>query len=137
MVFIRCYCLGTLGGMEKNLRFLLKVLKILSNLPKDTLHHQVMKDIKICMDKEMAFSCIRPLGNLANTRGAIEILGCRTFAVGGGKAKKGSKTGAAGDVPKASTLGKEVKSTPFVGANILKDGADPKVLADSEYPDWL
>ena len=25
----------------------------------------------------------------------------------------------------------------MVGANILKDGADPKILPDSEYPDWL
>ncbi|OMO73604.1 Mitochondrial ribosomal protein [Corchorus capsularis] len=63
-------------------------------------------------------------------------VGHRTFAAAGGKAKKGSK-GAASDAPKASILSKEVKSTTVVGANILKDGADPKILPDSEYPDWL
>lgn len=61
----------------------------------------------------------------------------RTFAVGKKKeAKKGSKGGAASDAPK-SILSKEVKSTTVVDANILKDGEDPKILADSEYPDWL
>ncbi|KAE8705045.1 TMV resistance protein N-like [Hibiscus syriacus] len=63
-------------------------------------------------------------------------LGQRTFAAAPGKAKKGSK-GAASDAPKASILSKEVKSTTVVGANILKDGADPKIMPDSEYPDWL
>ncbi|GMN25708.1 hypothetical protein TIFTF001_001025 [Ficus carica] len=69
-------------------------------------------------------------------REAVGLVLRRTFAAAGGKAKKG-KGGAAGDGPKASSLGKEVKSTTVVGANILKDGADPKILADSEYPDWL
>lgn len=64
-------------------------------------------------------------------------MGQRTFAAGTGKGKKGGKGGAGSDGPKASTLSKEVKSTTVVGANILKDGADPKVLPDSEYPDWL
>ncbi|KAK8356818.1 hypothetical protein V6Z11_A05G381700 [Gossypium hirsutum] len=49
---------------------------------------------------------------------------------------KGSK-GAAIDAPKGSTLSKEVKSTTVVGANILEDGADPKIFPDSEYPDLL
>lgn len=53
------------------------------------------------------------------------------------KAKKGAKGAAAADAPQASTLSKEVKSTTVVGANILKDGTDPKILPDSEYPDWL
>lgn len=61
----------------------------------------------------------------------------RTFSAGGAKSKKGSKGGAAGDAPNAPILSKEVKSTTVVGANILKDGADPKILLDSEYPDWL
>jgi len=31
-----------------------------------------------------------------------------------------------------------VDGVPVVrGCNILKDGADPPILADSEYPDWL
>ncbi|KAJ4951274.1 hypothetical protein NE237_028106 [Protea cynaroides] len=67
----------------------------------------------------------------------VQLVSCRTFAAGGGKAKKGSKGGATGVGPKASTLSKEVKSTTTVGANILKDGVDPKLLPDSEYPDWL
>ncbi|KAG4180341.1 hypothetical protein ERO13_A10G160300v2 [Gossypium hirsutum] len=58
------------------------------------------------------------------------------FAAAAGKSKKGSK-GAASDAPKASVLSKEVKSTTVVGANILKDGTDPKIMPDSEYPDWL
>ncbi|CAI9111528.1 OLC1v1011771C1 [Oldenlandia corymbosa var. corymbosa] len=51
--------------------------------------------------------------------------------------KKGSKGGGAADAPKESTLSKEVKSTAVFGANILKEGSDPKILPDSEYPDWL
>ncbi|KAJ6776883.1 39S RIBOSOMAL PROTEIN L54 MITOCHONDRIAL [Salix koriyanagi] len=53
------------------------------------------------------------------------------------KSLRGGKGGGAADAPKASSLGKEVKSTTTVGANILKDGTDPKVLEDSEYPIWL
>lgn len=70
-------------------------------------------------------------------REEVRVLFRRTFAAGGGKAKKGGKGGAAGDAPKASTLSKEVKSTTVVGANTLKEGADPKVLPYSEYPNWL
>ncbi|KAG0492845.1 hypothetical protein HPP92_006243 [Vanilla planifolia] len=61
----------------------------------------------------------------------------RGFAAGGGKSKKGSKGGASADAPKASTLSKEAKSTTVVGANILKDGSDPKILPELEYPHWL
>ncbi|ERM99273.1 hypothetical protein AMTRI_Chr02g254000 [Amborella trichopoda] len=77
---------------------------------------------------------LRPLKK-ANT---LAVSGCRAFAAagGGGKSKKGSKGGGA-DAPKASILSKEVKSTTVYGANIWKEGSDPKILADSEYPDWL
>ncbi|KAF8010996.1 hypothetical protein BT93_J1587 [Corymbia citriodora subsp. variegata] len=85
----------------------------------------------------MAMNHLRSFKGIVNVKEAIGIVSRRTFAAGGGKAKKGSKGGAAGDAAKASTLSKEVKSTTVVGANILKDGADPKVLSDSEYPDWL
>ncbi|KAL3720350.1 54S ribosomal protein L37, mitochondrial [Eucalyptus grandis] len=85
----------------------------------------------------MAMNHLRSLKGIVNVKEAIGIVGRRTFSAGGSKAKKGSKGGAAGDAAKASTLSKEVKSTTVVGANILKDGADPKVLPDSEYPDWL
>lgn len=61
--------------------------------------------------------------------------GSRGFAAGGAKAKKGSKGG--GDAPKASTISNEVKASTVVGANILKDGVDPKVMPDADYPDWL
>ncbi|WKA04256.1 hypothetical protein VitviT2T_022311 [Vitis vinifera] len=86
--------------------------------------------------KEMTMNRIKSVRSIIITREAVRLVGCRTFAVGG-KAKKGSKGGGASDAPKASTLSKEVKSTTTVGANILKDGTDPKVLPDSEYPDWL
>lgn len=60
----------------------------------------------------------------------------RTFAAAAGKAKKGGKGGGS-DAPKGSSLSKEIKSTTVVGANTLKDGSDPKILPDSDYPDWL
>ncbi|KAF9600278.1 hypothetical protein IFM89_005864 [Coptis chinensis] len=85
----------------------------------------------------MAMSCRRSLRSLIFVKEPIIVLARRTFAAGGGKAKKGSKGGAAGVAPKDSTLAKEVKSTTTIGANTLKDGTDPKILADSEYPDWL
>ncbi|KAK9281476.1 hypothetical protein L1049_004379 [Liquidambar formosana] len=85
----------------------------------------------------MAMNHIRSLRSIIITKEAVGLVGRRTFSAGGGKAKKGSKGGGASDAPKASTLSKEVKSTTVVGANVLKDGADPKVLPDSEYPDWL
>lgn len=84
----------------------------------------------------MTMNRIKSVRSIIITREAVRLVGCRTFAVGG-KAKKGSKGGGPSDAPKASTLSKEVKSTTTVGANILKDGTDPKVLPDSEYPDWL
>ncbi|KAF5191306.1 Mitochondrial ribosomal protein l37 [Thalictrum thalictroides] len=82
-------------------------------------------------------SCSRSLRNLIFTKEPFCVVARRTFAAGGAKAKKGSKGGAASDAPKTSTLSKELKSTTAIGANILKDGTDPKLLADSEYPDWL
>ncbi|KAK4779394.1 hypothetical protein SAY86_006922 [Trapa natans] len=74
-------------------------------------------------------------GSMGNKE-AVRILFQRSFATGGAKSKKGSKGGKGGDAP-SSKLSKEVKSTTVVGANILKEGADPKILPDSEYPDWL
>lgn len=63
-----------------------------------------------------------------------EVMRIRGYAA---KAKKGAKGAAAAEAPKVSILSKEIKLTTTVGANILKDGPDPKVLEDSEYPDWL
>eukprot|EP00850_Spirogloea_muscicola_P007862 SM000041S15421 [mRNA] locus=s41:66692:67803:+ [translate_table: standard] len=39
--------------------------------------------------------------------------------------------------PEASLASKELREAYVVGANILKDGSDPPVQPDSEYPDWL
>ncbi|KAK9113507.1 hypothetical protein Syun_020304 [Stephania yunnanensis] len=83
----------------------------------------------------MASSITRPLRSINVTKEAVWLVCCRTFSAA--KGKKGAKGGAASDAPKVSSLSKEVKSSTTVGANILKDGTDPKVMADSEYPDWL
>lgn len=83
----------------------------------------------------MAMNHVRSVRGIIISKEAIGVTCQRAYS--SGKAKKGSKGSAASDAPKASILSKEVKSTTVVGANILKDGADPKVLADSEYPDWL
>lgn len=80
----------------------------------------------------MPMNCIKSLRNLPVTG---ELGAFRTFAAAA-KAKKG-KGASVSDAPKESTLSKEVKSTTVVGANILKDGTDPKILPDSEYPEWL
>ncbi|KAL6276382.1 hypothetical protein ACE6H2_019983 [Prunus campanulata] len=93
--------------------------------------------LRIQLDKIMAMSQVKTFRSIINTSEAVGIVSRRTFAIGGGKAKKGSKGAAQGDAPKASNLDKEVKSTTVVGANILKDGTDPKILPDAEYPDWL
>eukprot|EP00262_Sarcandra_glabra_P014083 TRINITY_DN4036_c0_g1_i1.p1 TRINITY_DN4036_c0_g1~~TRINITY_DN4036_c0_g1_i1.p1 ORF type:complete len:134 (+),score=25.74 TRINITY_DN4036_c0_g1_i1:129-530(+) len=85
----------------------------------------------------MTMSFSRLSRRIIITNEAVAALGSRSFAAGGGKSKKGSKGGGSANSPKASTLSKEVKSTTVVGANILKDGVDPKIMPDSEYPDWL
>nr|AFK34152.1 unknown [Lotus japonicus] len=83
----------------------------------------------------MAMNYVRSVRHVLTTKEAVGVASKRAFATG--KAKKGSKGGGAGDGPKASSLSKEVKSSTVVGANILKEGSDPKILPDSEYPDWL
>ncbi|XP_020229023.1 54S ribosomal protein L37, mitochondrial [Cajanus cajan] len=83
----------------------------------------------------MAMNHVRSVRHILTTKEAVVVACQRTYATG--KAKKGSKGGGAGDAPKASTLSKEVKSSTVVGANILKEGTDPKIQPDSEYPDWL
>ncbi|KAK9090186.1 hypothetical protein Sjap_023363 [Stephania japonica] len=93
------------------------------------------KKSRLRYQKQMATSITRPLRSISATKEAVGLVCCRTFSAA--KGKKGGKGGAASDAPKASSLSKEIKSTTTVGANILKDGTDPKVMADSEYPDWL
>jgi len=85
--------------------------------------------------KVMAMNHARSIRYMLTAKEAIGVAHQRTFATG--KAKKGSKGGGAADAPKASSLSKEVKSSTVVGANILKEGTDPKILPDSDYPDWL
>lgn len=80
-------------------------------------------------------SCSRFSMQTSTINKIVGAVGTRGFAAGA-KSKKGGK-GGAGDAPKASALTKEMKSTTVFGANILKDGADPKIMPDSEYPDWL
>ncbi|KAL6587420.1 hypothetical protein OROMI_000398 [Orobanche minor] len=84
----------------------------------------------------MPLTFIRSLRKPTPLKEIVCAVGTRTYAAGGSK-KKASKGGASADGPKASLLSKEVKSTTVFGANILKDGQDPKILPDSEYPDWL
>ena len=82
----------------------------------------------------MAMSHVRSFRRHIVGREAVGSVLHRAFSA---KAKKGAKGGAASDGPKASILSKEVKASTVVGANIRKDGTDPKILPDSEYPDWL
>ncbi|KAJ7970619.1 54S ribosomal L37, mitochondrial [Quillaja saponaria] len=71
----------------------------------------------------MAINHVRSIRTISITKKLVGV-------TGSAKSKKGPKGGGASDAPKASTLGKEVKSTTVVGANILKEGADPKLLPD-------
>lgn len=68
-------------------------------------------------------------------RHAAQLVGSRSLAIAS-KAKKGGK-GGAGDAGKTPALSQELKSTTVFGANIFKEGSDPKIQPDSEYPDWL
>ncbi|CAL9124833.1 unnamed protein product [Musa acuminata var. zebrina] len=84
-------------------------------------------------------SCMRFSRQISITNRAAQLVGVRGFAIASGKGKKGPK-GGANDAPKASLMSHEVKGaqhTTVVGANILQDGTDPKIVPDSEYPDWL
>lgn len=85
---------------------------------------------KICRRKMMNRAGMWKIGLTLKSGG---VGGARSFAA---KSKKGAKGGPAG-APAAPTISKEVKSSTTVGANILKDGTDPPVKPDSEYPDWL
>ncbi|CAL9060626.1 unnamed protein product [Musa banksii] len=92
-------------------------------------------------ETNIAMSCMRFSRRISITNKAARLVGVRGFAIASGKGKKGPK-GGANDAPKASLMSHEVKSTTVVGANILKDGTDPKIMPDSEYlhrsyPDWL
>ncbi|XP_062202990.1 large ribosomal subunit protein mL54-like [Phragmites australis] len=83
----------------------------------------------------MAMTWTRGLGHGVVLRHAAQLVESRGLAIAS-KAKKGGKGGAA-DAAKTPALTKELKSTTVFGANILKEGSDPKIQPDSEYPDWL
>uniref|UniRef100_A0A0D9XY70 Large ribosomal subunit protein mL54 n=1 Tax=Leersia perrieri TaxID=77586 RepID=A0A0D9XY70_9ORYZ len=82
----------------------------------------------------MAMACRRVLKHGVIPRDSAQVIGIRSFAIAS-KAKKGGKGGA--DVAKTPVLSKELKTTTVFGANILKEGSDPKLQPDSEYPEWL
>ncbi|KAG8051009.1 hypothetical protein GUJ93_ZPchr0009g828 [Zizania palustris] len=83
----------------------------------------------------MAMAWKRALKHGVIPRDGAQVVGIRSFAIAS-KAKKGGK-GGAGDAAKTPALSKELKSTTVFGANILKEGSDPKIQPDSEYPEWL
>ncbi|CAL4903597.1 unnamed protein product [Urochloa decumbens] len=83
----------------------------------------------------MAMSWTRGIKHVAVPRHAAQLVETRCLAIAS-KAKKGGKGGAA-DAAKTPALTKELKSTTVFGANILKEGSDPKIQPDSEYPEWL
>eukprot|EP00246_Nothoceros_aenigmaticus_P002691 TRINITY_DN13539_c0_g1_i1.p2 TRINITY_DN13539_c0_g1~~TRINITY_DN13539_c0_g1_i1.p2 ORF type:complete len:141 (-),score=22.70 TRINITY_DN13539_c0_g1_i1:228-650(-) len=59
-------------------------------------------------------------------------------AAGGGKAGKAKRgKGGAADAAPQPVVPKEQRVNVTLGANIGKEGRDPPVLADSEYPGWL
>jgi large subunit ribosomal protein L54 len=82
----------------------------------------------------IAMSWTRGLRHGAVPRHAAQLVESRGLAIAS-KARKGGKGGA--DAAKTPALTKEIKSTTVYGANILKEGSDPKIQPDSEYPDWL
>ncbi|KAI4979922.1 hypothetical protein ZWY2020_016675 [Hordeum vulgare] len=79
----------------------------------------------------MAMSWTRVLKCGVIPRDATQLVGIRGFAAQA-KGKKGGKGGVADAKP---VLSKEMKSTTVFGANIMKEGSDPKIQPDSEYPD--
>jgi large subunit ribosomal protein L54 len=83
----------------------------------------------------MAMSWTRGLKHGAVPRHAAQLVESRSLAIAS-KAKKGGKGGGP-DAAKTPALSQELKSTTVFGANILKEGSDPKIQPDSEYPDWL
>eukprot|EP00250_Pteridium_aquilinum_P031696 c44082_g1_i1 orf=116-532(+) len=73
----------------------------------------------------------------------------RLRAAGGGKGGGGGGGKAAGkaspakskkvkeQAPIGPTVDKEIRAKAVLGANILKEGADPPIRPDTDYPDWI
>ncbi|KAL9279418.1 putative ribosomal protein L37 [Arabidopsis thaliana] len=81
---------------------------------------------------------IRIFGDsISGSKDVMRFVCQRTFATAAGKAKKVGRGDGGNDAPKASNLSKEIKSSMVVSANTLKDGLDPKILPNSDHPDYL
>lgn len=70
----------------------------------------------------------------------------RLRAAGGGKGGGGKAAGKASpakakkvkeQAPIGPTVDKEVRAKAVLGANILKEGTDPSIRPDADYPAWL
>lgn len=59
----------------------------------------------------------------------------KAAAAGGKKGGKGGKGGAGGAADSKDNAGEH--GLGVIPINYLKDGKDPSVLPDEEYPDWL
>lgn len=81
------------------------------------------------------------LGIAAAAARARALQGSARLRAAGFSAKAGaaakSKKGRAADGPAAPVVAKELREKAVLGANIKKDGSDPPILADGEYPDWM
>lgn len=78
------------------------------------------------------------LGMAARARalqGSARLRAAGASAKGGAAAK--SKKSRAADGPAVPVVAKELREKAVLGSNIRKDGSDPPILADGEYPDWL
>lgn len=68
-------------------------------------------------------------------QGSARLRAAGSSAKGGTAAK--SKKGRSAEGPVVPVVAKELREKAVLGANIKKDGSDPPILADSEYPEWL
>lgn len=55
----------------------------------------------------------------------------------GGKSSPAKSKKVKTETPVGPTVDKEIRAKTVLGANIAKDGADPPIKADDQYPDWL
>lgn len=79
----------------------------------------------------MTTTCRRPTADVS-ARGMMAKAGAS--AASGGKKKGGKGGGGGGDGAKDSAGEHGLGVTPI---NFLKDGKDPSVMPDEEYPEWL